>query len=84
MRLIVTEKNNSAKKIAEILGGSPKEDKTYKVPYYTWSDDSGDALAKDQRSAIGKRFETSYLKFLKSKHSALRGMITQNHNIAGF
>ena len=33
MRLIVTEKNNSAKKIAEILGSSPKEDKTYKVPY---------------------------------------------------
>src|SRR4051794_6186845 len=44
MRLIVTEKNNSAKKIAEILGGSPKEDKTYKVPYYTWSDDSGDHM----------------------------------------
>src|SRR4051794_27602341 len=44
MRLIVTEKNNSAKKIAEILGGSPKEDKAYKVPFYTWSDDSGDHM----------------------------------------
>ena len=39
MRLIVTEKNNSANKIAEILsGGEAKADSTYKVPYYTWSD----------------------------------------------
>jgi DNA topoisomerase-1 len=42
MRLIVTEKNNSAKKIAEILGGNPSEDKSYKVPYYTWSDSEGE------------------------------------------
>ena len=36
MRLIVTEKNNSAKKIAEILsGGQAKADKAYKVPFYT-------------------------------------------------
>ena len=36
MRLIVTEKNNSAKKIADILGaptGGPSEDKSFKVPY---------------------------------------------------
>ena len=45
MRLIVTEKNNSAKKIAEILGGSPKADKSYKVPYYTWSDGDGEHMA---------------------------------------
>jgi DNA topoisomerase I len=45
MRLIVTEKNNSAKKIAQILGGSPKEDKSYKVPYYTWSDGDGEHMA---------------------------------------
>jgi DNA topoisomerase-1 len=45
MRLIVTEKNNSARKIAEILGGSPKEDKTYKVPYYTWADGDGEQMA---------------------------------------
>jgi DNA topoisomerase I len=45
MRLIVTEKNNSAKKIAEILGGSPKEDKSYKVPHYSWSDADGDHMA---------------------------------------
>jgi DNA topoisomerase I len=45
MRLIVTEKNNSAKKIAEILGGNPKSDKTYKVPYYTWADSDGEHMA---------------------------------------
>jgi len=45
MRLIVTEKNNSAKKIAEILGSSPKADKHYKVPYYTWSDGDGEHMA---------------------------------------
>jgi DNA topoisomerase-1 len=44
MRLIVTEKNNSAKKIAEVLGaptGGPKSDKTFKVPFYTWTDAEG-------------------------------------------
>jgi len=46
MRLIVTEKNNSAKKIAEILsGGAAKADAVYKVPYYTWSDSDGDHMA---------------------------------------
>src|SRR3954468_17620075 len=46
MRLIVTEKNNSAKKIAEILsGGDAKADAVYKVPYYTWSDAEGDQMA---------------------------------------
>ncbi len=45
MRLIVTEKNNSAKKIAEILsGGAAKADATYKVPNYTWSDSEGDHM----------------------------------------
>jgi DNA topoisomerase-1 len=45
MRLIVTEKNSSAKKIAEILGasnGGPKADKAFKVPFYTWTDAAGD------------------------------------------
>jgi DNA topoisomerase-1 len=42
MRLIVTEKNNSAKKIADILGkGTAASDKTYKVPFYTWTDGDG-------------------------------------------
>src|SRR5215212_6507386 len=45
MRLIVTEKNNSAKKIAEILsGGAAKADAAYKVPYYTWTDGDGDHM----------------------------------------
>jgi DNA topoisomerase-1 len=43
MRLIITEKNNSAKKIAEILsGGSAKDGASYKTPYYEWSDAAGD------------------------------------------
>ncbi|HEX5982665.1 MAG TPA: hypothetical protein VFY69_00515, partial [Solirubrobacterales bacterium] len=43
MRLIVTEKNNSAKKIAEALSnGTNSADKTYKVPFYTWTDGNGD------------------------------------------
>src|SRR3954449_7685450 len=42
MRLIVTEKNNSAKKIAEALSrGSNAEDKTFKVPFYAWKDENG-------------------------------------------
>jgi len=45
MRLIVTEKNNSAKKIAEILSdGQAKADKVYKVPFYTWSDGDGEQM----------------------------------------
>src|SRR5215217_5899806 len=46
MRLIITEKNNSAKKISEILsGGAAKADAVYKVPFYTWSDSDGDHMA---------------------------------------
>jgi DNA topoisomerase-1 len=42
MRLIVTEKNNSAKKIAEALSnGTNSADKTYKVPFYAWTDAAG-------------------------------------------
>ena len=45
MRLIITEKNNSAKKIAEILsGGSLKDGASYKTPYYEWSDAGGDHM----------------------------------------
>jgi len=44
MRLIVTEKNNSAEKIATFLSkGTAKADKTFKVPFYTWSDENGEA-----------------------------------------
>ncbi len=43
MRLIITEKNNSAKKIAEILGkGDVEAGASYKVPFYSWSDGDGD------------------------------------------
>ena len=46
MRLIVTEKNNSAKKIAEILsGGTAKEDASFKTPYYTWEGPDGPQTA---------------------------------------
>jgi DNA topoisomerase I len=55
MRLIVTEKNNSAKKIAEILGGSPKADKAYKVPFYTWSDGGGEHVAIGLKGHLLKR-----------------------------
>jgi DNA topoisomerase-1 len=42
MRLIVTEKNNSAKKIAEILsGGTATEGASYKTPFYTWESSDG-------------------------------------------
>ena len=46
MRLIITEKNNSAKKIAEILSkGSVKDGASYKTPYYEWSDGDGEHVA---------------------------------------
>jgi DNA topoisomerase-1 len=45
MQLIVTEKNNSAKKIAEILsGGTAAEGASYKTPYYTWADENGEHM----------------------------------------
>src|SRR5687767_15370025 len=48
MRLIVTEKDNSAKKIAQILSeGEAKEGKSYGIPFYEWSDEA------DQTCVIG-------------------------------
>ena len=41
MRLIVTEKNNSAKKIAEILSVIATEGASYKTPYYSWDGPDG-------------------------------------------
>src|SRR5436190_19873037 len=39
MRLIVTEKDNSAKKISQILsGGKAKQEKSYTIPYYVWGE----------------------------------------------
>ncbi len=46
MRLIVTEKNNSAKKISEILShGSAKEDSSFRTPFYTWEQGGEQQLA---------------------------------------
>jgi DNA topoisomerase I len=70
MRLIVTEKNNSAKKIAEILGagsGGPKADKTFKVPYYTWSDESGDHMTIGLKGhVLGPAFPEGYSNWQKT------------------
>jgi DNA topoisomerase I len=62
MRLIVTEKNNSAKKIADILsGGKAKADKTYKVPYYTWEDSEGEHTAIGLKGhVVGPAFPEDY------------------------
>ncbi len=62
MRLIITEKNNSAKKIAEILsGGSAKADATYKVPFYAWSDAGGDQMTVGLKGHVmGVAFPDGY------------------------
>jgi DNA topoisomerase-1 len=62
MRLIITEKNNSAKKIAEILsGGEAKADATYKVPFYTWSDSEGDQMTVGLKGHVmGVAFPEGY------------------------
>ena len=45
MRLIITEKNSSAKKIADILGaGTATDGANYKVPFYAWSDGEGEHM----------------------------------------
>lgn len=61
MRLIVTEKHNSAKRIAEILGNGAKADKTYKVPYYTWSDGEGEHMVIGLKGhVVGPTFPEDY------------------------
>ncbi len=67
MRLIVTEKNNSAKKIAEILGGNPSSDQTFKVPYYTWRDADGDHMAIGLKGhVLGPAFPERYSSWQKT------------------
>jgi DNA topoisomerase I len=68
MRLIVTEKNNSAKKIAEILGaGNAGSDKTFKVPYYTWSDADGDHMSIGLKGhVLGPAFPEGYSNWQKT------------------
>ena len=62
MRLIITEKNNSAKKIADILsGGSAKAEASYKVPFYTWSDADGDQMTVGLKGHVmGVAFPDEY------------------------
>src|SRR3954469_12531917 len=62
MRLIITEKNNSAKKIADILsGGSAKADAAYKVPFYTWSEAGGEQMAIGLKGhVVGPAFPEGY------------------------
>jgi len=62
MRLIITEKNSSAKKIAEILsGGEAKADATYKVPFYTWSDGEGQQMSVGLKGHVmGVAFPEGY------------------------
>ncbi len=62
MRLIITEKNNSAKKIAEILSsGEAKSDATYKVPFYTWTDAEGDQMTVGLKGHVmGVAFPEGY------------------------
>jgi DNA topoisomerase-1 len=70
MRLIVTEKNSSAKKIAEILGasqGGPTSDKTFKVPYYMWSDSDGDQMTVGLKGhVLGPAFPEGYSNWQKT------------------
>jgi DNA topoisomerase I len=62
MRLIITEKNNSAKKIADILSaGEAKADATYKVPFYTWSDSEGEQMTVGLKGHVmGVAFPEGY------------------------
>jgi DNA topoisomerase-1 len=70
MRLIVTEKNNSAKKIAEILGasqGGPTSDKSFKVPYYMWTDADGDHMTIGLKGhVLGPAFPEGYSNWQKT------------------
>src|SRR4051794_37252444 len=69
MRLIVTEKNNSAKKIAEALSkGSNSEDKSFKVPFYTWTDaDGNDHMTVGLKGhVLGPAFPEGYSNWQKT------------------
>src|SRR5215217_2235390 len=68
MRLIVTEKNNSAEKIARFLSGNTAtSDKTFKVPYYTWSDADGDHRTIGLKGhVLGPAFPEGYSNWQKT------------------
>ncbi len=72
MRLIVTEKNNSARKIAEILGDGATEGATYKVPYYTWTDGDGEHLSIGLKGhVLNPAFPEQYKSWEKTDMHAL-------------
>ncbi len=58
MRLIITEKNNSAQKIAEILSnGAATETKSFTVPVFRWEDSSGEtAVIGTGGHFVGREF----------------------------
>ncbi len=68
MRLIITEKNNSASKIADILSaGSAKADASYKVPFYIWSDSDGDHMTVGLKGHVmGVAFPEEYSNWQKT------------------
>ncbi len=62
MRLIITEKNNAAAKIASILAkGKPEQDSFYKVPYYSFTDISG-----EETIAVGLKGHVLQVEFPES------------------
>ncbi|MGV8083238.1 MAG: DNA topoisomerase I [Coriobacteriia bacterium] len=71
MKLIVTEKNIAAKKLAEILAtGKPKADKVYTTPVYTFKRDGEDWIAIGLKGHIlGVDFPLS-LSYANGKWSA--------------
>ncbi|HNF84003.1 MAG TPA: hypothetical protein PLE13_08465, partial [Solirubrobacterales bacterium] len=58
MRLIITEKNNSAQKIAEILShGAATETKSFTVPVFRWEDSDGEtAVIGTGGHFVGREF----------------------------
>ena len=74
MRLIITEKNDAAKKIAGILSANgTKEDAYLKIPFYTFTDPSG-----EQNTAVGLKghvvqvdFPTEYADWRKVEPQSL-------------
>lgn len=76
MRLIITEKNNSAQKIAEILsGGTAKETKSFTVPVFRWEDDEGEtAVIGTGGHFVGREFPDEK-KFKQWKLDLIPGLI---------
>jgi DNA topoisomerase-1 len=74
VRLIVTEKNIAAGKIAAILAkGKPREESFYKVPYYLFSDGAGqDTVAVGLKGHVLQvEFPPEYADWRKVEPSAL-------------